>query len=191
MPVKTPIPFDYGHFFMTFTCYQWLPLIKVTDSYNEVYTWFEYLHQQRHHITGYVIMPNHVHVSIAFVRTSKSINRIVGDGKRFIGYGIINRLKKIQRQDILSRLSEGVKDSDRKKGQQYMVWENSFDWKYCESDEFAWQKISYMHQNPCSGKWSLASEPVLYPHSSARYYLLGEIGEVPILNFKSLHDFSW
>ena len=34
MPVKKKIPFDSGHFFITFTCYNWLPLIEITNSYD-------------------------------------------------------------------------------------------------------------------------------------------------------------
>ena len=91
MPVKTEIPFDHGHFFITFTCYNWLQLIGITNSYDLVYNWFDVLKLKGHFITGYVIMPNHMHATIAFRKTNKSINKIIGDGKRFIGYEIIKR----------------------------------------------------------------------------------------------------
>jgi hypothetical protein len=55
---------------------------------------FDYLKKQNHHITGYVIMPNHVHVSIDFTKSTKKINTIVGDGKRFMAYDIISILEK-------------------------------------------------------------------------------------------------
>ena len=48
---------------------------------------------QDHHVVGYVIMPNHIHVMISFFKTEKSINKIIGDGKRFIAYDIIKRLE--------------------------------------------------------------------------------------------------
>ncbi len=38
-------------------------------------------------------MPNQVHALIGFQNTGKSINKIVGNGKRFIAYEIINRLQ--------------------------------------------------------------------------------------------------
>jgi hypothetical protein len=93
MPVKKEIPFDHGHFFITFTSYNWLQLITITDGYDLIYNWFNILKTQGHFITGYLIMPNHVHATIAFRKTNKSINRIIGDGKRFIGYEIIKRRK--------------------------------------------------------------------------------------------------
>jgi hypothetical protein len=34
-----------------------------------------------------------------------------------------------------------------------------------------------MYNNPCSGVWNLAKNPVDYKHSSAKYYSSGEQGE--------------
>src|SRR5437868_8196129 len=96
MPTQKEIPYNSGHFFITFTCFEWLPLIELTNSYDLIYNWFNYLKKQGHFITGYVIMPNHIHATIAFSKTNKSINKIVGDGKRFIAYDIIKRLKDIK-----------------------------------------------------------------------------------------------
>ena len=49
-----------------------------------VYKWFEYLKSKDHNVKGYVIMPNHLHVLTDFKNTSKSINTIVSEGKKFI-----------------------------------------------------------------------------------------------------------
>jgi hypothetical protein len=136
MPIKTKIPNDYGHFFITFTCHGWLPLIEITNSYDMVYNWFDILKQNRHFITGYVIMPNHVHATIAFRKTKKEINKIIGDGKRFMGYEIINRQKEKQENKLLDKLSAAVNKSDKAKGKLYEIWEDSFDWKECIGDEF-------------------------------------------------------
>jgi hypothetical protein len=114
MPVKRKIPFDNGHFFITFTCYNWLHLIDLTDGYDLVYNWFNILKAQGHYITGFVIMPNHVHTTIAFRKTTKGINTIIGDGKRFIGYSIIDRLKKSGYRDVLEQLGNAVNLSDKK-----------------------------------------------------------------------------
>ncbi len=60
-------------------------------------------------------MPNHVHATIGFTKTKKSINKIIGDGKRFIGYEIIKRLEQQGAYDILKRLQDAVNSSDKKK----------------------------------------------------------------------------
>ncbi|MGH2553046.1 MAG: transposase, partial [Chitinophagaceae bacterium] len=69
MPVKRKITEPDGVYFITFTCHQWKPLIKLTNSYDLIYKWFDHLKSKGHYITGYVIMPNHVHALIAFRNT--------------------------------------------------------------------------------------------------------------------------
>ncbi|CAN5403121.1 hypothetical protein BH11BAC3_BH11BAC3_07670 [soil metagenome] len=135
-------------------------------------------------------MPNHVHATIAFSKTKKNINTIVGDAKRFMGYEIIKSLKAQGSQDILQRLENAVNSSDKKKGKLHEVCEDSFDWKECNGDKFIIQKIDYMHNNPCTGKWRLAINPIEYLHSSAKFYLTGEQGIYPVLNFRELGDMN-
>ena len=188
MPVKRKIPYDSGHFFITFTCFKWLQLFDITNSYDLIYNWFDYLKQQRHFITAYVIMPNHVHATIAFRKTKKGINTIVGDGKRFIGYEIIKRLKKQGKNDLLLQLESAVNNSDKKKGKLHEVWEDSFDWKECNGEKFIIQKLDYMHNNSCVGKWQLSINAIEYKHSSAKFYICGEQGIYPVLNFRELDD---
>jgi len=155
MPVRTNMPYNTGLYFITFTCYKWLPLIEQTRSFDLVYKWFDYLKTQGHSITGYVIMPNHIHALIDFAVSAKKLNTVIGDGKRFMAYDIVKRLK------------------ERANGHRHEVWKESFDWKYCETATFAYQKLLYIHNNPCNGKWNLASDITKYEHSSARYYISG------------------
>ena len=57
-------------------------------------------------------MPNHVHALIAFRNTGQSINTIVGNGKRFIAYEIINRLKELKEEKLLHQLHLSVEAKD-------------------------------------------------------------------------------
>lgn len=50
------------------------------------------------------------------------------------------------------------------------------------------QKLDYMHNNSCAGKWQLVSSPVEYAHSSAGYYLTGNDGAYAVFNYCSLSD---
>ena len=43
-------------------------------------------------IHEYVIMPNHMYVLLSFTKTRQRINTIIGNGKRFMAYEIIQRL---------------------------------------------------------------------------------------------------
>ena len=190
MPVKRKITNPDGVYFITFTCCQWLHLIEITNSYDLIYNWFDHLKSKGHYIVGYVIMPNHVHSLIAFRNTGKSINTIVGNGKRFMAYEIVNRLEARQDMGTIELLQSSVEATDRKRNKKHEVWEDSFDWKECISNEFIEQKLNYMHENPCRGKRKLAEDPASYPHSSALFYLTGEQGLYEVFNYLALADIN-
>src|ERR1035438_6621171 len=116
MPVDKKHIYDSGIYFITFTNYKWLWLFEITKSYDLVYKWFDTLKSSGHNIIGYVIMPNHLHALIGLGKTKKSINTIVGNGKRFIAYDIVDRLEEAKKIKLLKILSDGVTLSDRRRG---------------------------------------------------------------------------
>jgi hypothetical protein len=188
MPVGQTIPYTEGVFSITFTWFEWIPLFEVVDGYDLVYKWFDHLKSKNHYIIGYTIMPNHLHAVIAFASSSLSIDSIIGNGKRFMAYGITKRLKGQQRMDLLTRLHDSVYPSDAKRGKKHEVWEDSFDWKFCDSDEMIIEKLDYIHANPIKGRWNLVNDPADYIHSSAKYYFTGEQGMYPVTHFLQLND---
>ncbi|MBL7771461.1 MAG: hypothetical protein JNM95_01215 [Chitinophagaceae bacterium] len=171
MSVKLQIPYSSGIFFITFTNARWIPLFQITDSYDSVYSFFDYLKSKGNFINAYVIMPEHVHALIAFRKTEKSINKIIGDGKRFMTYEIVNRLKANNQIDLLMKLSSFVTKGDAQRGKKHEAFEPSFDWKLCESIDFIQQKLDYIHRNPVKYKRPLCSKPEEYPYSSATNYV--------------------
>ena len=188
MPVKRQITEPDGIYFITFTCHQWLPLIAQTNSYDLVNNWFDHLKGKGHYLSGFVIMSNHVHALIAFRNTGQSINTIIGNGKRFIAYEIIKRLKKQKEDKLLHRLHLSVEAKDLERNKKHEVWEDSFDWKECRTNEYMRQKLDYMHDNPCKGKWDLAQAPIDYEHSSAKFYITGEQSLYHVTNYCELAD---
>lgn len=188
MPVKRQITEPDGIYFITFTCHQWKHLIELTKGYDLIYNWFDHLKAKGHCLAGYVIMPNHVHALIAFRNTGQSINTIIGNGKRFIAYEIIKRLKELKEDKLLHHLHLSVEAKDLERNKRHEVWEDSFDWKECRTNEYMMQKLNYMHDNPCKGKWNLAVAPADYPHSSATYYITEKHGVYPVLNYCELAD---
>jgi REP element-mobilizing transposase RayT len=188
MPVKRKITEPDGVYFITFTCCQWLPLIEITKGYDLIYNWFDHLKSKGHYITGYVIMPNHVHALIGFRNTGQSINTIVGNGKRFIAYEIINRLTQQGDTKLLHQLTLAVEAKDRERNKKHEIWQDSFDWKECRTHKYMQQKLDYMHDNPCRGKWNLVAAPIDYEHSSAKFYIAGEHAAYPVFNYLELDD---
>lgn len=191
MAVNKTHLYEPGIYFVTFTNYKWLRLFDITKSYDMVYKWFDHLKKNGHYITAYVIMPNHLHALIGFMPGSKSINTIVGNGKRFMAYEIVERLKQTGYHDLLSTLSSGVSPSDRKRGKLHEVFEPSFDAKHCHSHKFLNQKIEYIHGNPMSKKWDLVKHPSDYIHSSAGYYEDGRRGIYEVIHLTDCIDKHW
>ena len=187
MPVRKAITETEGVYFITFTCTNWLPLFKICNAYNAVYTWFNNLKQNGHYIIGYVIMPGHVHAIIAFYNTGKSINTTVSNGKRFIAYDLVKQLKENNSTLILSELNNDLNNTEKKEGKIYGVFETSFDWKECRTQKFIQQKLNYIHWNPCKGN-KIVELPEQYIHSSAKFYVDGVQGICPVTSFMELRD---
>src|SRR3954470_12986292 len=134
MSVRREITEYDGIYFITITCSNWLPLFELTNSYDAVYKWFDHLKSKGHFIVGYVIMPNHLHALIGFRNTQgESINSIIGNGKRFMAYDLVARMKEKNEEEVLTQLSSSVNSTDRKRGKLHEVFEPSFDWKECRS----------------------------------------------------------
>ena len=83
-----------------------------------------------------VIMPNHLHALSSFSNSGKNINRIVGNGKRFMAYDLVEKLNNTNNEIILQQLSDGVNTSDKKRGKLHEVFEPSFDIKECFTEKF-------------------------------------------------------
>lgn len=190
MSVRLPIHERDGVFFITFTCLDWLPLFELTNSYDTVYKWFDYLKGKGHYLCGYVIMPNHVHALIALKAAEQSIHTVVSNGKRFMAYELVGRLEQGGHHAILQQLARAVTPSDARRGKLHQVFKGSFDAKSCYTEAFILEKLHYIHQNPCKGKWNLATSPVNYPHCSAQYYFTGEQGRYPVTSYTELLDIN-
>ena len=163
-----------------------MPLFELTNTYDAIYKWFDHLKTNGHYITGDVILPNHLHVLIGFKALTQSINTVVSNGKRFIVYQIVKRLEEQNNTAILKTLSDAVTDSDRKRGKLHQVFENSFDAKECRQEAFMAQKLSYMHNNPCTGVWNSAASPSEYLHSSASF----KHSVYEVISYKELRDIN-
>jgi REP element-mobilizing transposase RayT len=115
-------------------------------------------------------MPNHLHFLINFKNTSKKVNTIIGNGKRFLAYDIVKKLQQRKEFELLNLLASAVEQKDRSRGKKHEVWKPSFDVKECRTEKFLLQKLNYIHDNPVKGKWMLAKDNEAYVHSSCLFY---------------------
>src|SRR5205085_2436194 len=103
-------------------------LFEITNSYDLVYKWFNYLKEQKNiSVTAFVIMPNHLHCILFFPDKGYSLNKVIRNAKRFMAYDIIERLKEKKQINVLQKLADGVSVTEKKKGQLHKVFEESFD----------------------------------------------------------------
>jgi len=77
MAIKRTQPETDQVYFCSFTCHAWIPLIEITNLYDEIYKWFNILIRDNHQVVGLVIMPNHLHVLIYVQSGEKSINTVL------------------------------------------------------------------------------------------------------------------
>jgi len=171
MPVHTKID-KQGIYFITFTCFQWMPLIELSNGYDAVYNFFAALAKQQHTVLTYVIMPNHLHLILHY-NGGKNLNTVIGNGKRFMAYELARLLEQKGEVALLQKLQAEVKDKDRSRGKKHEVWIDGFDVKECRTGKFILQKLIYIHENPVSGKWKLCKTSPDYLHSSAPFYFNG------------------
>ena len=169
MSIHTPVK-KRGVYFITFTCFNWLPLIEIAEGYDLVYNFFDVMKENGNEVLGFVTMPNHVHLLFHYTNGKQSLNAIIGNGKRFIGYDIVKRLEDRREIVLLNQMKEAVTAKDRQRNKKHELWQGTFDVKECRTEKFILQKLIYIHNNPCSQRWRLAARPVEYPHSSARFY---------------------
>ena len=129
-------------YFCTFTCYEWIPLIEITNSYDLAYNWFNLLRKENIETVAYVIMPNHLHNILYFPEANFDLNTIIGNAKRFMAYEIVNRLEQNQETIMLQHLKASVTAREKKKGQLHKVFKDSFDAKAIYSEKFLMQKLN-------------------------------------------------
>ena len=177
----------YSMYFCTFTCCNWINLFEISNAYNTVYNWFTVLKDKYNcDVVAYVIMPNHLHCILYFKEAGFDLNKIIANGKRFMAYAIIERLKEKEATDLLKTLSDTLTGREKKKGQLHKVFKDSFDAKAVFSDKFLTQKVDYIHHNPVSGKWNLVNDFTSYEHSSASFYESGIARHFTPLHYKEI-----
>ena len=127
------------------------PYLNILNFYEEIYKWFDILKAKNIILVGYVLMPNHAHFLIYVSASSSILNKIIANGKRFMAYEIVTRLKRLESAQLLKALEEAVPANEKKKGKLHQVFTPSFDAKPCFTESFLIQKLEYIHKNPVKG----------------------------------------
>ncbi len=116
-------------------------------------------------IYGFVIMPNHIHIIWKILETNgKEMPH--ASFLKFVSHEIQKDLK-ISHPTILGQFRVNTETRT------YQFWQREALPIELYTPEVIYQKLDYIHNNPCDGKWRLAESPELYHYSSFRFYETG------------------
>ncbi|MDQ3194511.1 MAG: hypothetical protein M3P82_05880 [Bacteroidota bacterium] len=85
MSVRKLQPGNDTFYYITFTCFQWISLFEITNFYNYIYRCFDILRSKKVYNSGYVIMPNHLHLLVFTDNTEEVIYNLIGE-TRFMAF---------------------------------------------------------------------------------------------------------
>ena len=137
-------------------------------------------------------MPNHIHILFYMDSNAPALNKLISNGKRFLAYEIIKRLKQSNQHSLLFKLNQAVSELEKQRNnRKHKVFRTSFDAKACYSEEVINQKLDYMHHNPVKGKWNLSNSYLDYKHSSAGFYEKGDLGQYKnLVHYRDVFDYK-
>ena len=162
-------------YFCTFTVVDWLPFFvkpTFTDIVSESLVFCS--ENKGLKIHGYVIMPNHIHAILSDETSdNQKLHKTISEFRSFTGHklaGLIDNTCPTSWMNILREASE----TDR----QRRIWQSGWHAEAVVNQDFFAQKLTYIHNNPVRA--GFVEFPEHWVHSSARLWLLGEKGQVPI-----------
>jgi REP element-mobilizing transposase RayT len=156
-------------YFITITTVGWIDVFTRKNQKLLIVNSLKYCQQSKGLIIfGYCIMSNHLHM-ICKADDGYSLSNILRDFKTFTSKNIIKKISdehESRREWMLEYFSKAC--AHLKKEQKYKVWQDGNQAKEIFSNEFLFEKLNYIHQNPVEDLIVEHSEDYLF--SSARNY---------------------
>jgi len=162
-------------YYCTFTVVDWLPLfLKPAFTKIVIESLVFCVESKGLKVHGYVIMPNHMHAILSDEASdNQRLHKTITEFRSFTGHelaGLIDNTCPTSWSNILR--AAAITDRDRR------VWQSGWHAEAVVNQKFFEQKLSYMHNNPVRA--GFVNLPEHWTHSSARLWLFGEKGQVPI-----------
>ena len=150
----------YDLYFTTATILEWKHLLKSDSMKDVLIDSLRYLVAEHKAIVyAFVIMPNHVHL-VWHIPGRHTLTDVKG---ALLSY-TAHRFKKILQSTAPVELEQyRVNLIDRT----FQFWERNALSVAIYHNEVYYQKVGYVHWNPCTERWRLAAKPEGYKYSSA------------------------
>ena len=130
MAIRTQHQITDNTWFITFTCFNWIPLFEITNSYNIIYNWLKLIDDKYEIKTlAFVIMPNHVHLLLQLTDDQVNLNTIISNAKRFMAYSLIQILTELDNDAVLYKLSSSCSEKEKAKGKKHYIDADKLIWK--------------------------------------------------------------
>ena len=166
------IPNEGYAYFVTCTVVEHLPLFSEPAYLKIILDSMAYIREHKNtRLNAFVIMSTHLH-AVLWPKDSVSMSDVLRDFKRFTSRSISGLAKTRGDQDYLGQFATARKLGREGCTSNYQVWKDGSHPEAIYGDDFARQKIEYIHNNPV--KAGLVSKAEDWLYSSARAYLAGE-----------------
>jgi REP element-mobilizing transposase RayT len=154
-------------FFWTATINKWQRLLMKNEYKNVIINSLTYLSEAgKIDVFGFVLMPNHVHL----IWRINEINGKETTQGSFLKY-TAHEFKKMLKTDKDNNLAFYAVNAHNKN---FEFWQRDSLAVHLFTKEVAYQKLDYIHFNPCTANWQLAKDPSQYLYSSAKFYEMGD-----------------
>jgi REP element-mobilizing transposase RayT len=156
-------------YFYTATALKWKNLFA-PDKYKEIIiSSLQFLSNEEGaslKILGFVVMPNHIHLLLT-VKKPEDIKQFQLRFMKFTAQQIKFDLRKNHPKTLsLFKSTNGDRE--------YQFWQRNAKIIELKGYPEINRVLDYIHDNPLSTKWMLASSPQAYKYSSANFYETGE-----------------
>lgn len=146
-------------YFTTATILEWKYLLQKDMMKDVVIDSLRFLvKEQRAVIYAFVIMPNHIHL-VWYIPEPHTLTDVKAALLSYTGHQFKKRLQAKSAAE-LERYRVNLVDRT------YQFWERNALSIAIFHDAVFWQKMEYVHWNPCTERWKLATAPELYKYSS-------------------------
>ena len=153
-------------YFWTATIHNWEKIFNTDEDKNIIIDSLAYLSNNNIiDVFAFVIMPNHIHL-IWRINSLNGKETAQGSLLKFTAHS----LKKKLTQQNDTRLNNFKVSAANK---QYEFWQRDSLAIHLFTKQVAYQKLDYIHYNPCAERWQLVNDPCEYKYSSAKFYELG------------------
>lgn len=150
-------------YFFTATIHNWIPLLGNNEFKQIILSSFKYLVTQKClKIYGFVIMPNHVHLIFENIKMNGK-ELPYASFLKFTSHNFLKWLK-VKNPELLSKFRVELVNRE------YKFWQRDSLAIELYSPYVVFQKLDYIHNNPCRKKWMLSNNPLDYPYSSYKFY---------------------